>query len=126
MATLHIDHDQLLAKHRDNVLASLTRRLEVAKSSNNSQLVALLEQEKQQVDNIAVSHKKLQSPIAWLHALQQHFVDAITPNRELQVSQFMNGSDLWWYAFDPRTGQCVYADSEAELRLWVKENYQGR
>jgi hypothetical protein len=126
MATLHIDHDQLLAKHRDNVLASLTRRLEVAKSTNNSQLVALLEREKQQVDETLVTNKNLRSPLNWLHALQQQLVNLIAPSPGLQVSQFVNGSDYWWYAFDPRTGQYVYADSEAELRLWIKDNYQGR
>ncbi len=63
----------------------------------------------------------------WLENLKQIIAKALfVDNSELQVHQFMNGSDLMWYAFDPRTGQSVYADSEAELRIWIEDNYYGR
>ncbi|UBF24145.1 hypothetical protein K9N68_20760 [Kovacikia minuta CCNUW1] len=47
-------------------------------------------------------------------------------NADPQVHQFRSCRDLFWYTFDPRTGQTIYADSEAELRLWIEQNYYGR
>jgi hypothetical protein len=58
----------------------------------------------------------------WLTTLKQQITEALFGSYQLQVCQFMNGSDLWWYAFDPRTGDCVYADSEAELHLWIEQH----
>jgi hypothetical protein len=58
----------------------------------------------------------------WLKTCKQKITEALFGSYQLQVCQFMNGSDLWWYAFDPRTGDCVYADSEAELRLWIEHH----
>lgn len=125
---------QLFAKHQDNIMASLTRRLEAARAANNSHLIELLEQEKQQiavkiehgkvVPNPKAAPSKTKSGAHWFKALTQSIAQAFSS--ELQVSQLVNGTDIWWYAFDPQTGRCVYADSEAELRLWIKQNYQGK
>jgi hypothetical protein len=106
-----------LDKHQDNIMASLNHRLAIARAANNTQLIALLEQERQQVSG------KQTHPGT---ALWQKILAFVLGDSRLQVSQFFNGSDRWWYAFNPQTGECVYADSEAELRLWIKENYQGR
>ncbi len=57
---------------------------------------------------------------------QKSLIEGFTHRNDLQVRQFVNGSDMMWYAFDPTTGQCVYADSEAELRIWIEQNYQGK
>ncbi len=77
---------------------------------------------------IAVAPKKetLKSLIDQLKQFQKSLVEAFAHRNELPVHQFVNGSDIMWYAFDPTTGQCVYADSEAELRLWIEQNYQGK
>ena len=135
MATaLHSTDAQLVAKHQTSMLASLSHRLEVAKATNNLQLVELLEREQQQV--VSRSRSSDAYPITWqslsqqvvkqLKSLKTHLMPAITRSSQLHVSHFAQGSDEWWYAFNPQTGQCVYADSEAELRLWIKENYQGQ
>lgn len=122
--TLHAKASQALDRHLDSMMASLARRLEVARAANDSQLVKLLEREKQQVASPATKRDEQRSP-AWLKTFKQA-VAAITGGSKPQVCQFANGSDRWWYAIDPQTGHCVYADSEAELRLWIKENYQGK
>ncbi|MBW4522379.1 MAG: hypothetical protein KME16_22220 [Scytolyngbya sp. HA4215-MV1] len=59
----------------------------------------------------------------WFKTLREKITEALFGSYQLQVCQFINGSDIWWYAFDPRTGECVYADSEAELRVWIEQHY---
>ncbi len=46
------------------------------------------------------------------------FVDCSKP----QVHRFSIGDDVWWYAFDPKQGKSVYADTEEELRIWIEKN----
>jgi hypothetical protein len=124
--TLSICDNPLLSRHRDNIMASLTQRLQRARNANDLQLVQLLEQEKQQIEQ-EVTQLEAASRSPWLSSIQHWLNSILFGNAELQVSQFVDGdSDEWWYAFDPQTGRCVYADSEAELRLWIKNNYQGR
>lgn len=121
--SLHVTGSKLFARHHDNMLASLSRRLEIARATNNMHLVELLEQERKQ---IATEVNQSRSLMDWFAALQKRIQMAIARRSELQVSHLVSGRDEWWYAFNPQTGQYVYADSEAELRLWIKENYQGR
>lgn len=132
---IHSNAAETLTKHQDNLMASLAHRLEVARANNNIQLIELLEQEKQQIAATVDRHFDSARPrtttnltaalSAGLKRLQAGFATLIGQS-ELQVSEFMNGSDRWWYAYDPQTGAWVYADSEVELRLWIKQNYQGK
>jgi hypothetical protein len=106
-------------------MASLAHRLEVARAADNARLVALLEQEKQQVTP-ARSYDIEPSPKNWWLTAVQHITQVFLGRASLQVCEVVDGSDRWWVASDPKTGQVVYADSEAEMRLWIEENYQGR
>lgn len=122
--TSPIHDDQILSRHRDNILTSLTQRLQTAKKANDFRLVQLLEQEKHQIEQEV---PPLETRSQWLTNAQNWLNSILFGNAELQVSQFVDSTnDPWWYAFDPRTGRCVYADSEAELRVWIKDNYQGQ
>ncbi len=123
---LHPTEQSVFTKHYDSMMASLSRRLEVARADNNTQLVALLEQEKQQVTRDTALLEPEAGPQRWWKALSQRVGQALRSRSGLQVSEIVDGSDRWWVAFDPQTGQLVYADSEAELRLWIEENYQGK
>lgn len=122
--SLHPNDTQHLDRHLDSMMASLARRIEAAKQADNLQLIELLEQEKQQVRSL--TNEELNPTSSWFAALKQAIVKALFGGSDLQVCHFVNGSDEWWYLTDPRTGQQVYADSEAELRLWIKENYHGQ
>jgi hypothetical protein len=75
---------------------------------------------------VAPKKETLKSFVDPLKKFQKALIEAFAHRNELQAHQFVNGSDMMWYAFDPTTGQCVYADSEAELRIWIEENYQGK
>lgn len=121
----------ILAKHQDNIMASLAHRMEVARAANNLQLVELLKREEQQVIASVEQSEALQIPslgslTAWFNSFRQSLGKAILGESGLDVAEFVNGRDRWWYAFDSQTGKWVYADSEAELRLWIKENYRGK
>ncbi|MBD1824250.1 hypothetical protein H6F51_17395 [Cyanobacteria bacterium FACHB-DQ100] len=105
-------------------MAVLAHRIEAAQAAHNTQLIELLEREKQQLGQAATPHRG--SLAARFNAFKQRVANAFSSKSELQVYQYEQGSDWWWYAFDPRTGDCVYADSEAELRLWIEQNYRGR
>ena len=128
MANTLYFHDR--HKHQDSMMASLNHRLDVARANCNANLVALLEQEKQQVAptmtaGVARSgfHRAHRH---WWKAATQYLADRLFGGSALQVAEIVDGSDRWWVASDPRTGQFVYADSEAELRLWIEEHYQER
>lgn len=121
---LHLHDRHGLDKHQDSIMASLAHRLDVARASNNVHLVALLEQEKQQVGKTISKHARSQRN--WWDTLTQFVVNRFFGSSELQVAEIVDGRDRWWVASDPQTGQMVYADSEAELRLWIEENYQGK
>lgn len=118
-------HDYRLNRHQDSIMASLAHRLQVARAANNARLVALLEQEKQQVTSVR-SPDVAPSPKSWWLTTVQRIRQVMSGGVSLQVCEVVDGSDRWWVASDPRSGQVVYADSEAEMRLWIEENYQGR
>lgn len=125
-STLHTADSQTFTKHHDNIMAILARRIEAAQAANNTQLIELLERERQEIAHTETSDRTVRSFAARFKAFKQYVVDALFGGSELQVFQYVEGSDHWWYAFDPQTGDCVYADSEAELRLWIEGNYQGK
>jgi hypothetical protein len=122
---LHLHDRHLLNKHQDSMIASLNHRLEVARANRNTNLVALLEREQQQVLP-RVASNVTRSGRNWWQTITQTITNQLFGGAALQVSEIVDGSDRWWVASDPQTGQLVYADSEAELRLWIEEHYQGK
>ncbi|MBW4583375.1 MAG: hypothetical protein KME42_27745 [Tildeniella nuda ZEHNDER 1965/U140] len=121
---LHLHNRRTLEKHQDSIMASLNHRLAIARATNNANLVVLLEQEKRQVEPKTPLDVALGGN--WWQTLTQYLTDKIFGGSALQVVEIADGRDRWWVASDPQTGQVVYADSEAELRLWIEENYQGK
>ncbi|MBW4691460.1 MAG: hypothetical protein KME27_06790 [Lyngbya sp. HA4199-MV5] len=122
---LYLNDRHELEQHQNSIMASLAHRLDVARANNNAHLVALLERERQQV-----APKSAASTVPtrhhWWTALSTFVVNRLFGGSELQVCEIVDGRDRWWVASNPQTGELVYADSEAELRLWIEENYQGR
>ncbi|MCL6432993.1 MAG: hypothetical protein K6T90_02070 [Leptolyngbyaceae cyanobacterium HOT.MB2.61] len=111
------------ARHQANMLASLRHRLEVARNTNNFQLVALLEREQKQIEADAVDRAAV-SPGSRLKNWWNQLVAAIAHFSDLQIWQTTDRSGVtWWHALDPRTGKEVCTDSETEMRIWIEENY---
>jgi hypothetical protein len=123
---LQIDGTQASEAHQHSMMDSLAYRLNVAQAARNTQLIELLEKEKQQLAAKETGQGTLVAREGWLKAILQGVNQVFSSGSTLQVNEFNSGSDHWWYAFDPRTGEQVYADSEVELRLWIKENYRGK
>ena len=114
---------QLLNQHHKNVEASLARRLNAAKAAQNTQLVALLERERQQIGQ-EVDRDRAFSLRQQLISVWQDVVSLVTGDPSLKVWQTLDPmGDRWWCAYDPRSGQSVYAESETEMRHWIEQNY---
>lgn len=119
-------HDRQLDRHQDSIMSSLTHRLAVARANDNIRLVALLEQEKQQVASERAHNHVARPQRTWWETAAERITHALFGGSSLQVCEVVDGRDRWWVASNPQTGQVVYADSEAEMRLWIEANYQGR
>ncbi|MGB8700590.1 MAG: hypothetical protein WCD18_14330 [Thermosynechococcaceae cyanobacterium] len=124
--SLQADSTQIHATHLSNMLDSLAYRLTAAKAAHNAHLVALLEQEKRQIEAELTPRNWMRSLQAGVQALETGLQTLLFGSATLQVHEYSAGADHWWYAFDPNTGNCVYSDSEAEVRQWIEENYQGK
>ncbi|MBW4657544.1 MAG: hypothetical protein KME15_02625 [Drouetiella hepatica Uher 2000/2452] len=126
MATaLHFNLDEIDAQHRAAIAASLTRRLEVAKAAQNFQLIALLEQEQQQLGLVKKQHGL--ALVAKVKQVWNSWMDAIAHHSMLSIDQIMSDSGtVLWRAYDPRTGKTLYAESESEVLQWIEDNDLGR
>lgn len=113
---LHTNPADSFAQHQANILKSLIHRLEVARSSHNRRLVELLEQEKRQYELERAAF------VPFLLYRLQRIIQRIF-YREQPIYKWQNGTDHSWFTFDPITGQGVWGDSEAELRVWLKEQW---
>lgn len=113
---------ELWDKHHANVIASLNHRLAIAKANQDQHLVELLEQEQKQIAGDVESHPgSLQQHLA---ILWDDLVTLVRGDSNLRVWQSVDQQgDRWWCAYNPQTGQSVYAESEAEMQIWIEQNY---
>jgi hypothetical protein len=123
--TFSVNETALFTKHRENMLHSLSHRIAAAQATNDRPLVELLERERQQLAPTATPTGMVRSLDRGFQVLKQGVSKFLFGDTKLRVYQYSEGHDHWWYAFDPQTGDCVYADSEAELQRWIDENYHG-
>jgi len=126
MATaLHFNLDEIDARHQASIAASLNRRLEVARATQNFQLIALLEQEQQQLGLAPKQHGS--ALIAKIKQVWNSWMDAIAHHSMLSIDQIMSESGtVLWRAHDPRTGKTLYAESECEIVQWIEDNNLGQ
>ncbi|ASC69940.1 hypothetical protein XM38_008700 [Halomicronema hongdechloris C2206] len=114
--------NQLLNIHRTNLLARLEQRIAAAQIRHDEQLLALLEQERQQLQmgwGQSNDGNRLVRFWQWLER-------ALWSPPELQVKSLQDkAGQLWWYAFDPRTGKTLYAESETDVIKWIEDNHLG-
>jgi uncharacterized protein YerC len=124
--TLKFNASHVDVMHQRSMMKSLTNRLQVAKAARNTQLVEKLEQEKQQLAPIARTQSCWRFAESCWKAIKQGVSQILRNSSTLQAHEFSCGSDRWWYTFNPSTGECIYADSEIELSIWVQKNCQER
>ncbi|MBW4469090.1 MAG: hypothetical protein KME45_01660 [Stenomitos rutilans HA7619-LM2] len=121
-----INDSDLKLKHLSSMLASLTHRLEVARTGHNEQLTALLEREYEQLigERKAVQHASFNPVQAWFQHLWDHFSDTVPSLYQLQVTQLADGKGhAYWSVYYPKTGQRLVTQSETEMQDWIKKNY---
>lgn len=101
-------------KHLASMWASLERRFEVARASHNTELLVMLELERS-----AIAPNQVETPAA---SLWQGLRNLLFSKAEIKVKQVCDrAGNQWWYGYNPITGQSVYADTDTEMRLWIKE-----
>lgn len=126
--TLHIHDADLLSQHQANIIASLSHRLEVARATHNTQLIALLEQEQRQLRAQGIFGKAggLTDLTYRIRQWWAGVINAIENSSKLSVERIVDETgSVWWYAFDPCTGKTLYAETEAEVMQWIEENQLG-
>lgn len=61
---------------------------------------------------------------SFFNSLLQHLATALTKIQEPQIWQsYDRHGNLWWYGYDPMTGNSICRDSETEMRIWLEERY---
>jgi hypothetical protein len=59
---------------------------------------------------------------AWVFLNQPIFQWNPSTSSEPEIRQVSDqGGHIWWYAYDPMTGQKVYLESESEVQIWLEE-----
>lgn len=112
--------------HQRSMMESLTSRLKVARSAQNTQLIERLEQEQQQLAPNVSAQARLRFLKFCLNATKTGMSQVLRNSSMLRVQEFSCGSDRWWYAVDPTTGEFLYADSEVELRATIEKTDSAR
>ncbi|MEA5463772.1 hypothetical protein [Leptothoe sp. PORK10 BA2] len=118
-----VDPQQVKSTHQANLLTLLTRRLEVAKASQNQQLVTALEREYEQLTSLTTT----QSVDNWLQSLWMGFAETLSDWTKVHIQQTVNAKgQTSWYAYNPQAGQMLHTDSADEMRRWIKQTYWKR
>ncbi len=137
---LSVDCTYILNIHQLNILAVLKHRIRVAELQQNVQLLKLLEQEKNGIIPLSIrfnpssqSVSQIESLFARFKLLRHGLIDFINKTMvnkavaktELQVKKLYDREgNEWWYAYDPKSGKSVYADSDLEMCRWIEAEYE--
>jgi hypothetical protein len=117
--------DEISAQHQAAIAASLARRLAVAQAAQNTQLIALLEQEQKQL-GLTQQQPTFSALLTQIKQAWRSWREAFDRQFELTVEQVV-GDDgtIFWYAHDPKTGKTLYADSRSDVVKWIEDNELG-
>ncbi|PZO35419.1 MAG: hypothetical protein DCF19_24000 [Pseudanabaena frigida] len=100
---------------------SLERRIEVAHANQNAELLAMLELERSAIAPYQAA-TPMDAPVTHDASLWQGLWNFLVPKAEIKVKQVCDrAGNQWWYAYNPITGQSVYADNDNEMRLWIEQ-----
>jgi midasin (ATPase involved in ribosome maturation) len=127
--TLRFNSPELVSKHKENIAASLAHRLEVARNAHNTHLVLQLEKEQQAL--LKESQPAVVSALSNLAQSVQTTLaswgKAIAQPQKLSVEKVVgDDGNIWWRAYDYRTGKTLYAEAEWEVIAWIEENSAGQ
>jgi hypothetical protein len=125
-AVVHANPSRIHLRHQSSIKTSLAYRLKIALATKNLPLVELLEREQQQIESEPVGPRISRSLMRGVEAIKGFLAESAWLRPTPKFYEYANGTDRWWYTFDPQTGGCIYADSEAELQLWIKETSSNR
>lgn len=125
--TLWVNDSNLFVKHQASMEASLAHRLEVARATRNTQLIALLEKEAQQIKAQAPHPVGLPEIFSTVRYWWAGVKQGIENSTKLSVEKIVDESGTtWWYAHDPRSGKTLYAETDTDVLQWIEENNLGQ
>ncbi len=102
-------YPELSIKHKATIAGLLTHRLEIARANQNSQLVSLLEQERQQLE-----HSQTQP-------VKTNFWNWLTQPMQISIKQLPSSlGGTIWEGYNPTTGETRHAATEAEIIDWLE------
>ncbi len=108
-------------KHLTSMWESLEHRIAVARSNQNTELLAMLELEKSAIAPYRVATKMI-APVNPVDSLWQGLRSFLFPKSEITIKQVCDrAGNQWWYAYNPSTGQAIYADNDSEMRMWIEQ-----
>lgn len=59
-----------------------------------------------------------------LNSILQCLSSLVISNDELKIWQTRDWQgQIWWHAFDPKTGHSTYVATEDEMRVWLEKRY---
>jgi hypothetical protein len=58
---------------------------------------------------------------SWALLNQPILQRGFSTSSEPEIRQIDQGGHIWWYAYDPMTGQKAYLESESEVQIWLEE-----
>lgn len=109
--------------HQNNLLTSLSRRLESAQARQNQQLVQVLQREYDQL-TAAEPAERLGDR---LEPLWMQFSETLSEWNKVHIEQTVDSEGKsGWYAYNPQSGQAIFTPSQEEMHQWVKANYWGQ
>ena len=127
--TLRFNSSALVSKHKENIAASLAHRLEIARSAHNTHLIFQLEQEQQALlkDSKPALVSALSTVVQGIQTTLSSWSQAIAQPQKLSVEKIVgDDGNIWWRAYDYRTGKTLYAEAEWEVIAWIEKNSAGQ
>lgn len=115
-----------LSPHQATIAASLAHRFAIAEAAQNSQLIALLEREKQQLEREFHKKQDLSTLVDRVKQAWHSWMEAIDQSSQLSVQKIVADGVILWHAYDPKTGKTLYAESTSEVVKWIEDNNLGR
>lgn len=86
---------------------------------------ASLDNQQRELRDNTESHLKEYTPrnFSFLNKIWQSLVKVIISGKELRVWQNDRSGNTEWHAYDPATGRSACLASDAEMRIWIEQQY---
>lgn len=115
-----------IERQRFNMMATLKRRMAIAKAKKDDQLFHLLIHEKRQLEKRWQSSCSDTTSRGKFALIWDQLGNAVASRSQLSVEQMTDRTGHeWWHVADPRSGKTFNAESFDVAMHWIEENRLG-